>query len=144
VPPTTASSIEPLERKPTTKGILPTCVYPLIFAENEDMKKGLIKSKRSPLDSGSWSVLLEVQEESDLSVKDFCASQGVNVASFYQWRKRLLGGKAMGNALFSAIEIQSKPLGGILVELPGGVVLRFSGLPPVEYLRSLGSVFNGG
>lgn len=89
-------------------------------------------------------MLLEVQEESDLSVKDFCASQGVNVASFYQWRKRLLGGKAMGNALFSAIEIQSKPLGGILVELPGGVVLRFSGLPPVEYLRSLGSVFNGG
>ena len=42
---------------------------------------------------------------------------------------------------FSPIEIETKPLGGIVVELPGGVALRFSELPPVEYLRSLSSSF---
>ena len=104
------------------------------------MKKSSTGSKRSRLDAASWAVLLEDWEQSDLSIKDYCSSQGISVASFYQWRKRLHVDKG---ALFSTIEIQSKPIGGIVLELPGGVLLRFVELPPVEYLRQLSSTFIG-
>lgn len=88
-------------------------------------------------------MLLEAQESSGLSIKDFCISQDISVASFYQWRHRLQGSKASEGRLFSPIEIQEKPLGSITVELPGGVLLRFSQLPPVGYLRDLSSKFSG-
>ncbi|MDO8283354.1 MAG: transposase [Thermodesulfovibrionia bacterium] len=115
----------------------------MIFAENKDMKKGISDPRRSRLDSASWALLLEVQESSGLSVKDFCNSQGISVASFYQWRSRLQGGKVADGGLFSPIEIQEKPSGSITVELPGGILLRFSQLPPVDYLRDLSSKFSG-
>lgn len=107
------------------------------------MKKGFIVPKRTRLDAASWSMLLEVQESSGLSVKDFCISQDISVVSFYQWRSRLQGGKVIDGDLFSPIEIQEKPSGGITVELPGGVLLRFLQLPPVGYLRELSSKFSG-
>lgn len=107
------------------------------------MRKGFIRPKRPRLDSVTWSMLLEVQEGGDLSVKDFCASQDISMASFYQWRSRLQGGKVADGGLFSPIEIQENLSGGITVELPGGVLLRFSQLPPVGYLRELSSKFSG-
>ena len=126
------------------KYILRALGSPLNFAGNEDMKKDLTGSRRMRLDCGSWALLLEVHEESGLSVKDYCLSQGISVASFYQWRKRLLVDKETGSVLFSPIEIQSKASGSILVELPGGVLLRFPELPPVEYLRQLSTTFISG
>ena len=53
------------------------------------MKKGTSGSRRSGLDAATWSMLLDFQEGGDLSVKDFCVSQDLSVASFYQWRGRL-------------------------------------------------------
>jgi hypothetical protein len=111
--------------------------------KNEGMKKASTKTSRSRLDTATWSLLLEAREESDLSVKDFCASQGISEASFYLWRKRLGKDKETAVVVFSPIEIQAKSGGHIEVELPGGVVLRFGDLPPVEYLRSLSSMYNG-
>ncbi|MCK6693612.1 MAG: transposase [Thermoanaerobaculia bacterium] len=108
------------------------------------MKKDLTKTKRSRLDASSWMLLLEAQLESELSIKDFCVVQGISEASFYQWRKRLQGDKGTDSVMFSPIEIQSKSTGNIVVELPGGVVLRFGELPPVEYIRSLSLMFSGG
>lgn len=108
------------------------------------MKKDKSGPKRPRLDAATWSMLLEVQEGGDLGVKDFCISQGISAASFYQWRSRLKQGEVAEGNLFSPIEIQEKPSGGITVELPGGVVLRFSQLPPVGYLRELSSTFSGG
>ena len=107
------------------------------------MKKGFFRHKRSRLDSATWSMLLEVQEGGDLSVKDFCISQDIGVASFYQWRSRLQGGTVAAGALFSPIAIQENLSGSITVELPGGVLLRFSQLPPTGYLRELSSKFSG-
>jgi len=116
-----------------------------IFAgKNEGMEKGTIKSRRPREDSAFWALQLEGQESSELSIKAFCASQGLSAASFYKWRKRLDQEKARGKALFSPIALESKPLGNIVVELPGGVLLRFVELPPVGYLRSLSSMFSGG
>ena len=106
------------------------------------MKKGISDPMRPRLDSATWALLLEVQESSGLSVKDFCNSQCISVASFYQWRSRLQGGKVADEGLFSPIEIQEKPSGIITVELPGGVLLRFSQLPPAGYLRQLSSEFS--
>ncbi len=107
------------------------------------MKKSLSNSKRKWLDAASWALLIESYSSSELSVKDFCAAQGVSAASYYRWQNRLKGSKQSVNTLFSPIEIQSKGMGGIVVELPGGVVIRFEELPPVEYLRSLSLTFSG-
>ncbi len=115
----------------------------MIFAENKDMKKGSSGPRRPRLDAASWSLMLEVQESSGLSVKDFCASQDISAVSFYQWRNRLQSGKVIDGDLFSPIEIQENLSGGITVELPGGVLLRFLQLPPVGYLRELSSKFSG-
>ncbi|MBK6932891.1 MAG: hypothetical protein IPH12_19290 [Saprospirales bacterium] len=107
------------------------------------MKKSLSKTRRKWLDASSWALLIESYGSSELSVKDFCASQGVSVASYYRWQNRLKEDKHADSTLFSPIEIQSKGKGGIVVELPGGVVLRFEALPPVEYVRSLSLTFSG-
>lgn len=107
------------------------------------MKKVVTELSRKWLDAETWGLLLSAYEKSDLSVKDFCASQGISAASYYRWQKRLNSDKETDNILFSPISIQTKTSGSIVVELPGGVVLRFSDLPPVEYLRSLSSQFSG-
>ena len=108
------------------------------------MKKTKVSSKRVRLDAATWAMLLEVRESGDLTVKDFCKSQGISVASYYQWHKRLRGeGFGVGTGLFHPIEIQVKQIGEVIVELPGGVLLRFSELPPVGYLRELSSNFSG-
>ncbi len=104
------------------------------------MKKASTKTSRSRLDSATWSLLLEAQRESGLSVKDFCMSQGISAGTYYRWQQRL---RSDDRGVFSPIEIQAKSGGHIEVELPGGVVLRFGDLPPVEYLRSLSSMFSG-
>ena len=77
-------------------------------------------------------------------MKGFCESQGVSVASYYLWRKRLQEVSGTSAGLFSPIEIAAKPSGEITVELPGGILLRFPHLPPVNFLRELSSTFIGG
>jgi len=108
--------------------------------KNEGMKKASTKTSRSRLDSATWSLLLEAQRESGLSVKDFCMSQGISAGTYYRWQQRL---RSDDGAQFSPIEIQAKSGVSIVVELPGDVVVRFGDLPPVEYLRSLSSMFSG-
>lgn len=107
------------------------------------MKKEKKVFRRPRLDRESWHDLLQAQESSGLSIKDFCVSHGFSPASFYQWRNRFQSGKPIIGALFSPIEIQGKAFGGFTVELPGNVLLRFLELPPVEYLRELSLEFTG-
>ena len=108
------------------------------------MKKGKIEAKRRRLDSASWGILFEVQGSSGLSIKDFCASQGVCLASYYRRRKQLQEGRKPKAGVLIPIEIQAKSSEGIMVELPGGVLLHFAQLPPVAYLRELSSKFSSG
>ena len=113
------------------------------FAKNEGMKKAVTELSGKWLDSDTWALLLSAYEKSNLSVKDFCASQGISTASYYRWQKRIESAKETASALFNPVEIQSKSVDSVLVELPGGVVLRFAALPPIEYLRRLSSQFSG-
>lgn len=107
------------------------------------MEKAAIKSRGPRKDSGFWSRQMESHKTSELSIKAYCLSQGLSEASFYKWRKRLEEGTGMGNELFSPISLGSKFMGSVALELPGGIVLRFASLPPVDYLRSLSSMFSG-
>lgn len=106
------------------------------------MKKSVTALSRKWLDAQTWERLLSGHDPSKLGVKEYCARHGVSAASYYRWQKRLRGEKE--GELFNPIEIGG---GGIEeyieLELPGGIVLRFGALPPVEYLRSLSVVFNG-
>lgn len=112
------------------------------MGENEGMKKQQIDTSRPRRDADSWARLLAGQAKSGQSVKVYCAAQGISAASYYRWQKLL---KQEEGALFRPIEIEPKaPMSGLLVELPGGVRLHFSELPPAGYLRSLSAGFSGG
>ena len=107
------------------------------------MEKAAIKSRRPRKDSAFWARQMELHKSSGGSIKAYCLSQGLSAASFYKWRKRLGEDTEMGTALFSPISLESKSMGSVEVALPGEIVLRFSSLPPVEYLRHLSSTFSG-
>lgn len=109
------------------------------LVKNTDMKKPLTRKGRSWRDAGSWAELLSGHEGSGLSIKEYCAAEGISAASFYRWQKRL---KQEENVGFSPIEIASKHEAGLVIELPGGLCLRFRELPPVSYLRSLSSSYS--
>jgi len=100
------------------------------------------------LDAATWALLLEGYESSDLSIKDYCLSRGISAASFYQWRKRLDENKETAKTLFRAIELSSKPTGGVIVELPGGIsLLPRTPRPPVPIIFTVhltSMIFCGG
>lgn len=98
--------------------------------------------RRTRKDSTIWQLLLEEKEQSELSVREFCQDKGLTEASYYSWRKRLRGIREKDDSLFSPIEIQAKAGVGVAVELPGGVIVRFGELPPVEYLHDLSITFS--
>lgn len=68
--------------------------------------------------------------------------KGLEQATFYAWRKRL-GGKdnPVEGVVFTPITVKASILVGSEVVLPGGLVLRFSGLAPVDYLRQLSAAY---
>ena len=101
-------------------------------------------SKGPRKDSTIWRRLLAEKEESTLSVRAFCRDKGITEASYYSWRKRLGSNHKNEQSMFSPIEIQSKAGAGAVVELPGGVKVRFGELPPVEYLHHLSITFSRG
>lgn len=101
-------------------------------------------SKRTRKDSTIWRRLLAEKEQSTLSVRAFCQDKGITEASYYSWRKRLGSIPVKDESFFSPIEIQAKAGTGAVVELPGGVTVRFGGLPPVEYLHHLSITFSRG
>ncbi len=106
------------------------------------MKQGITELSGKWLAARTWERLISGHDPVKMSVKEYCAKQGVSAASYYRWQKRLHEGR--GEELFSPIEIGSGRIeGSIELELPGGVLLRFGVLPPVEYLRQLSSAFSG-
>jgi putative transposase len=99
---------------------------------------------RSRKDRATWLQLIQEKEQSGQSVKEFCRVRGIKAATWYAWRKRIKRTQAGDEVpLFSPIEIQTKPGSGVVVELPGGVVLRLGELPPAEYLCRLSVTFSG-
>ena len=105
------------------------------------MKRSKTNGRYLRRDAGWWSALLSEQAESGLSVKSFCEERGISMGTYYRWQKLL---KQQAGDLFSPIELGAKSVCEVVVDLPSGVSLRFSELPPVGYLRSLSSSFSLG
>ena len=102
------------------------------------MKSGI----KTRLGRDFWSAAIKEQGQSGCSVADFCGMKGLEQATFYAWRKRLEGKDNPGEGvLFTPITVKESILVGSEVLLPGGLVLRFSGLAPVDYLRQLSAAY---
>src|SRR5262245_727871 len=78
-----------------------------------------------------WQQRLERFRNSGLSVKDFCASEGVSVPSFYSWKRRLAppfgdGSHASpaGSPPFIPLRLVPDAAAPLQLVLPSGVVLR--------------------
>ena len=94
-------------------------------------------SKRKRMGLEGWRALLAQQAASGLSVSGFCVQQGVNAASFYQWRARLREGMAVAASAATGerftdtfVDLGSVAMGAgrlaLRLDLGGGVVLQLS------------------
>lgn len=108
------------------------------------MKRTKAKGGYSHQGAAFWASLFARQAKSGQSIKSYCQAQGVNPSSFYRWKKLLKhpGTDPVPGFNPIQVQIQSQNSCEVVVELPGGVLLRFAGLPPVEYLQSLSAGFN--
>ena len=84
----------------------------------------------------AWADRVERFQSSNQSVAEFCASEGIAPASFYQWRRKLrrVTEVALTGPRFvpvqltseSTLEPQKPPISTVMsVEFPGGVRVRF-------------------
>ena len=65
------------------------------------MTKSAVVKMMGPRDE-AWRARISEQERSGVSVKQFCAQQGITEQSFYHWRKRLQRPASMRFALVEA------------------------------------------
>jgi transposase-like protein len=84
-----------------------------------------------PAKRQAWRERLERFTRADMTVAEFCAEEGVSVASFYQWRRKLESDsqahvpapKFVPLELPAASPATSTTV--MQVDLPGGVRVRF-------------------
>ena len=89
-----------------------------------------------------WETALREQGQSGCSVGDYCREKGLEPVTFYAWRKRL--GEAAESSQdihFTPITVCASAVSGTELVLPGGLILRTSGLFPVDYLRELSAAY---
>jgi len=65
------------------------------------MTRSPVARKMGPRDE-AWRARIAAQKQSGVSVKQFCAQQGLTEQSFYYWRKRLQAPASMRFALVEA------------------------------------------
>lgn len=79
----------------------------------------------------AWADRLDRFEQAGQTIAQFCAAEGVSVACFYQWRRKLRSAAPVTQPLagFLPVKLQSSPQAQpttvMSVELPGGVRIRF-------------------
>ena len=90
----------------------------------------------------AWEARLVRFEHSQLTVAEFCEVESVSVASFYQWRRKLvqpqslLSAKRRGGGEFIAVRLRSASQTARL-SLPGGATIELTdGIAPA-HLREL-------
>lgn len=88
----------------------------------------------------SWADRLERFAAAGLSPAEFCAAEGVSVASFYAWKRRLAAEQrpaaAVGEAVLLPVRLTPGPA-PVEIALPGGAVLRLSPGCDLGLVRSL-------
>lgn len=83
-----------------------------------------------PATRQAWRDRLERFTHTDSTVAEFCAGEGVSVASFYQWRRKLESDSLTHNRApkFVPLELpeasHAVPTTIMQVDLPGGVRVR--------------------
>lgn len=92
--------------------------------------------KRSLDAESAWLERLARFDSGRLSVSAFCRREGVSLASFYRWRKRLAdqrrsaggekrgAGPVAGDGAGSFVPVSVTGLSAVVIELPDGVVVR--------------------
>jgi hypothetical protein len=56
------------------------------------------KEQKSDTDQRQfWQMVLDTCKESDLSIAAFCKKEGISVAAYYYWRKKLVGSHPKSN-----------------------------------------------
>lgn len=103
------------------------------------MEKG-IKTRRG---REFWQSAINDQGRMGVSVAAYCQNKGLEQATFYAWRKRLDSEDASNGIEFAPITVKETSANGVELLLPGGLILRFSGLAPVDYLRQLSAAYVG-
>jgi hypothetical protein len=89
-----------------------------------------------------WRGRLRRQAASGLAVTAFCAREGVALATFHYWKRRLAAGPPPRQpARFVPVRVQEEPhdaepstTRGVELELPHRVRLRLEGPPEPEWL----------
>lgn len=87
-----------------------------------------------------WHQRLQRFQHSNLSVPDFCDREGVSVASFYTWKRRLRDHATPTTAPTRFVPIHVvAPADRAPVELvlPSGLILRLSADTDLAWLRQL-------
>lgn len=88
----------------------------------------------NPQTPADWKKTLTRFEASGLTQVDFCKREGIGIWSLRKWRERV-GRRPAPEPGFIEIPPPSErrvppgPSTSLVVELPGGIVLRFEGLP---------------
>lgn len=83
--------------------------------------------------AAAWQEVVDRFRRSGLSQREFCQDEGLSTSTLSYWLRKLENraapelDKAQFIRLIDASPDGTEPL-GLVVELPGGVVLRFSGL----------------
>lgn len=99
------------------------------------------KGTKKRLGREFWCKTIKNHAQSGQSIPVFCRENGLTQASFYQWRKRLSEGSNTSDRIFTAIEVVKPSRKSMEVVLPGGLVLRFDELVPVDYLRQISAAY---
>ena len=80
-----------------------------------------------------WQKTIENWQNSDMSVRKFCKAEGLTESSFYNWRKKLTGGKSQINKEllksqpeFIKVALPDSEHAPIELELSSGSILRIN------------------
>lgn len=78
----------------------------------------------------TWKETLRRFETSGLSQRAFCEEEDLSLSTFSYWRRKLEPSQDPGEVRFIPLDFLHTGQEGVtlVVELPGGVVMRFSGL----------------
>ncbi len=96
----------------------------------------------------AWADRLDRFEQLDITVAQFCITEGVSQASYYYWRRKIRENK-LGNAdrptkslarfipVALSASAPAKPPSVMSVDLPGGIRIRFE-IPTPDEACNLG------
>jgi transposase-like protein len=105
------------------------------------------KSRRRSASDGSR--LVERYQASGVTQREFAEREGVTMSALQYWLRKARAGDDGGEEAaerFQFVEVigeeaEEAGAGGVSLELPGGLSLRFESLPSPSYLASVAAAF---